>query len=133
MALAILAKLASLGDLGKLDCSVSCSSTGAIELGSTITVQTRCYLGCQIISLTVPVSLVLWALRNLASLLLMLLICVHGEAPRLGLALVRITAIIVVAQTVAPLGHNTSLCILLINWLSGVSNWLDLGRTVPRM
>ena len=99
VALAILADLAPIGSLSELDRSVCCGVGGAVELDSTIAVKARCNLGGALISLRDPVARMRRAIWDLASLILVVSVWVHGVAPRLVLALVRVAAIVAGAKT----------------------------------
>mmetsp|Transcript_12347 Transcript_12347/g.34708 ORF Transcript_12347/g.34708 Transcript_12347/m.34708 type:complete len:243 (-) Transcript_12347:49-777(-) len=81
----------------------------------------------EIIGLLREVARVRGALGDLAHLLLVALVGVHGEAPRDVHAAVRIPAVVVVAEAVAP-RHRLG---LLVNLRLFVRDGLNRGRLLP--
>merc|ERR1719498_34406 len=131
MALSILANLALLRHLCKLHRCVRGGGCVAVELGGTSTIKSRRDFGGQLVSLILEVALVSWALGDLASLLFVVIVWIQSVAPRLVLALIWVAAIIVVAESIAPSGHNTPFFIFRINWLCPVCHRSNLRSVVP--
>merc|ERR1719449_226923 len=75
---------------------------GPVELGTAVAVQASRHQGAQLVCLAEVVALVLGALGNVAGLLRLLWVGIHGVAPRLIHALVGVPAVVVVPDAVAP-------------------------------
>merc|ERR1719473_102320 len=112
-------------ELDELDGSVTSGGGVTIELRRAAAVQTSRNLGAQVIGFAHPVPWCPRALRDLAQFLLVILNWVLSVAPWFLLALIRVAAVVVVANTVAPPGKDWRIRVISVKRLSGVCNWLN--------
>merc|ERR1719473_505477 len=108
-------------ELDELDGSVTSGGGVTIELRRAAAVQTSCNLGAQVIGFAHPVPWSLRALRDFAQLLLVILNWILSVAPWFLLALIRVAAVVVVANTVAPPGKDWRIRVISVKRLNGHS------------
>mmetsp|Transcript_87354 Transcript_87354/g.189201 ORF Transcript_87354/g.189201 Transcript_87354/m.189201 type:complete len:247 (-) Transcript_87354:3-743(-) len=117
---------------GALDRGVGGGLGAAVELRRALAVLRADLVG-EVLGLVREVAGVGGALRDLAELLLVGLAGVHGVAPRRVHALVRVAAVVVVAEAVAVGGDLAGRGVLLVDHLLRVGGRRDLGRVLPRV